>query len=194
MPKRRPSTGPVVAGVEQQQLADPPGGDERAARRVPTWRPARSRPRLQVPGVGRVGPRRSSGRALAARPAVDLDLEDLGHGAVAQASSRGEGRDGSRRPGRRGARGRPTPGSCPGRCPRRRSSSGGRFTWVVDAGWVTSVSGPPSDVASWRDAASDSTKRAPASRPPARSKVSRPPVERIWRLARSCWGCEARPG
>ena len=28
------------------------------------------------------------------------------------------------------------------------SSSGVRFTWVVEAGWVTKVSGPPSDVAS----------------------------------------------
>ena len=36
----------------------------------------------------------------------------------------------------------------PGRMPAASSSSGNRLTWVVDAGWVTSVSGPPSDGAS----------------------------------------------
>ena len=33
--------------------------------------------------------------------------------------------------------------------PASASSSGDRPAWVVDAGWVTRVSGPPSEVASW---------------------------------------------
>ena len=42
--------------------------------------------------------------------------------------------------------------------PAAASSSGSRFTCVVEAGWVTSVSGPPSEVASWQIRV-DSTKR-----------------------------------
>ena len=57
----------------------------------------------------------------------------------------------------------------PGREPHRppplptaSSSSGSRLTWVVDAGWVTMLSGPPSEVAS-RTTRTSSTKARPAS-------------------------------
>ena len=78
--------------------------------------------------------------------------------------SRGRGRvpRSRRRPRRRCARARPRTGPSPGPMHAASSSSGSRLTWVVDAGWVTMLSGPPSDVAS-RTTRTSSTNARPAS-------------------------------
>ena len=64
---------------------------------------------------------------------------------------------------------------------------------MVVAGCETSVSGPPRDRA-MRARRKPSVKATAASAPPATSKAMVAPPDAIWRLARSCWGCDGRNG
>ena len=79
MPKRRPEGRAVVAGVEQQQLAPAPVGDERAPHEGGHDLGGRGAA-LQEPGVGRVDGDDRAPERRGGRPAVDLDLQHLRHG------------------------------------------------------------------------------------------------------------------
>ena len=67
---------------------------------------------------------------------------------------------------------------CPAPMPLAASSSGGEARRGWSAGWVTSVSGPPSDVAICASCDAPRRSARPASSPPARSKASSPPRQR----------------
>ena len=196
MPKRRPRVGPVVARVEQEQLAPSPVGHERPAdQRVDDL--AAVEPALQEPRVGGVDGDDGTPERGRRRPSVDLDLQHLRHERGSRSArwrrpGRAPGR--SRRRGRRGARARPTPARCPGLMPLAASSSGGE----VHVGRRRRVGherlGPAERGGQLGDAAGPRRTCSPASRPPTRSKVSRPPGSAIWRWASSCWGCDSSPG
>ena len=81
----------------------------------------------------------------------------------------------------------------PAEMPLAASSSGVRLTCVVEAGWVTRVSGPASDGA-MRATWSDSTKRRPPSNPSVTSKEIIAPIRSSCATASSCCGWEASPG
>ena len=148
----------------------PPG---RRAARPPSSRS--SGPRSAKPARRRRDRRRATPRHASARP----------------------WRRGTRRRGRRGCRRcsrcRPPAAPGPGVTPVASCSSGDSCECVVDAGWMTRLRTSPM-LATWLCSSSASTKRLPASTPPAISKASTPPTPRgAYFCARSCHGLDGRP-
>lgn len=110
-----------------------PNGIDHLARGDPTFEPA----------VGHLDRLDGAPDGLVRQPPVDLDLRGAEAPAAASKACMKSAMTSS-------ACSRPTDTRMvPGPMPLAASSSGSRFTWVVDTGCVTSVSGPPREVACW---------------------------------------------
>ena len=80
------------------------------------------------------------------------------------------------------------------RRPTAASCSGPSWTWVVEAGWITSVLASPT-LARCEASRQPSMNRAPAARPPLTPKLTIEPAPLGSRRAASAWsGCSGRLG